>query len=61
MMYFDCFVVGAWALAFGWFFGAIYVQNHKGEPAKRRSAERPKPADLVEIPLDTISSSAAAD
>jgi hypothetical protein len=31
MTYFDCFVVGAWMFASGWFLGAIYVQNHNEE------------------------------
>ena len=61
MTYFDCFIVGAWAIAFGWFFGAVYVQNRGDEPANLRLAERPEPADLVEIPQDAVSSAAAAD
>ncbi len=31
MTYFDCFVVGSWMFAFGWFLGAVYVQNHDEE------------------------------
>jgi hypothetical protein len=61
MTYFDCFVIGAWAFAFGWLFGAIHVQNRNDEPANLRSAESAEPADLVEIPQDAIGSAAAAD
>ena len=61
MMYFDCFVIGAWAFAFGWLLGAIYAQNHNEGPASLRSAGSPEPVDLVEIPLDAVSSAAAAD
>jgi len=59
--FFDCFIVGAWACAFGWFFEAVYVQNRSDEPANLRLAESPEPADLVEIPRDAVSSAAAAD
>jgi hypothetical protein len=31
MLYFDCFVVGSWMFALGWFLGAIYVQNRNEE------------------------------
>jgi hypothetical protein len=61
MMYFDCFVIAAWAFAFGWLFGAVYVQNRNNEPANLRSAESQEPADMVEIPEYAISSAAAAD
>lgn len=67
MMYFNYFVVAAWAFAFGWFFGAIHVQNrnyeqnHQPEPAHLLSAEIPEPAASIEIPADAVSSSAAAD
>lgn len=61
MTYFDCFVVGAWAFAFGWFFGAIHVQNHNNEPANVRLTEKPERAALVEIPQDAVSSGVAAD
>jgi len=27
MLYFDCFVIGSWMFALGWFLGAIYGQN----------------------------------
>ena len=60
MTYFDCFVVGAWAFAFGWFFGAIYVQNHKNEPG-RSFAQEPEPEVLAEIPNYAVISAAGAD
>jgi len=59
MTYFDCFVVGMWAFAFGWFFGAIYVQNHENNPADLRREEGPEPTPAVEI--EAVSSAAAAD
>jgi len=31
MTYFDCFVVGSWMFAMGWFFGAVYIQNQATE------------------------------
>ncbi len=61
MPYFNLFVVGAWAFAFGWFFGAIHEQNHNNKPADQRLPEKPEAAALVEMPRDAVSSSAAAD
>jgi len=40
MPYFDCLVIGSWAFAFGWFFGAIYVQNHKEKKEQPQVAEK---------------------
>jgi hypothetical protein len=45
MTYFDCFVIGAWAFAFGWSVGAIYMHNHAN-----KLAEKPERAALVEGP-----------
>jgi hypothetical protein len=42
MTYFDCFVVGSWMFALGWFLGAIYVQNHTEE------TERPRVSKISE-------------
>jgi hypothetical protein len=39
MTYFDCFVVGSWMSAIGWFFGAIYVQNHCEKTESPRMGE----------------------
>ena len=61
MMYFDCLVIGTWAFAFGWFLGAIYVQNQNEKPTSLRSAGGSEPAALVEIPLHAVGSAAAAD
>jgi hypothetical protein len=41
MTYFDCFVVGSWMFAMGWFFGAIYVQNHNEETANEEKQSLP--------------------
>ncbi|HTW56651.1 MAG TPA: hypothetical protein VMD99_00830 [Terriglobales bacterium] len=61
MTYFDCFVVVAWTFAFGWFVGAIYVQNHKEKtqrPQVVRKLERCEECGGLRAP---ISASAAAD
>jgi hypothetical protein len=44
MTYFDCFVVGAWMLAIGWYLGAIYMQNHN------EKAESPRVVEKLEEP-----------
>jgi len=61
MTYFDCFVLLAWAFAFGWFFGAIYVQNHKEETERSRVSEKPEPCPDCEAWRLPVSASAAAD
>ncbi len=43
MLYFDCFMVGAWAFAFGWLFGAVYTQNQAEETETSRVNEIPVP------------------
>ena len=40
MTYFDCFVVGSWMFAMGWFLGAIYVQNLTEETESPRVVEQ---------------------
>jgi hypothetical protein len=61
MTLFDCFLLGSWAFAFGWFFGAIYVQNQKEEPPGLGLAKKAERTALLEIPMDAVSSSATAD
>ena len=63
MTYFDCFVLAAWAFAFGSFIGAIYVQNHAAETETPRVSETAEPCPNGEgwrLPVAT-SSAAAAD
>jgi len=40
MTYFDCFVLGAWMFAIGWFLGAVYGQNHTEKTEHPRVALR---------------------
>ncbi len=40
MLYFDCFVVGAWTFVFGWFLGAVYVQNQNEKAESPRASEK---------------------
>jgi hypothetical protein len=61
MPYFDCFVVGAWAFAFGWFFGAIYVQNHNEKNESPRVIEQPERCPECEAWRLPVSATAAAD
>jgi hypothetical protein len=42
MTYFDCFVVGSWMFALGWFFGAIYAQNRNEKTERPRQTEKLK-------------------
>lgn len=42
MTYFDCFVVGAWTFATGWFIGAIYMQNRNEKTAGADAVEKPE-------------------
>jgi len=42
MTYFDCFMVGSWMFATGWFLGAIYLQNHTEETESPRVSEQPE-------------------
>jgi hypothetical protein len=42
MTYFDCFVVGSWMFAMGWFLGAVHMQNHTEETESPRVSEKPE-------------------
>jgi hypothetical protein len=55
MLYFDCFMIGAWMFAMGWFLGAVYVQNHK------ENAERPERSPEREAWRRAVLASAGAD
>jgi hypothetical protein len=58
MSYFDCFVAAAWAFAFGWFFGAIYMQNRTEETETSRVSEQPEPSpeyEALRLPVLTVS------
>jgi hypothetical protein len=61
MTCFDCFVVGAWAFAFGWFFGAIYVQNHNEKTERPRAVEKLERCTEGEEWRVVSTASAAAD
>jgi hypothetical protein len=43
MTYFDCFVIGSWMFAIGWFLGAVWMQNHAEETESSRVSEKPEP------------------
>jgi len=45
MTYFDCFVVGSWMFAMGWFLGAVYMQNHAEETEE---IESPRASEKLE-------------
>jgi len=64
MTYFDCFLVGSWMFAMGWFLGAVYVQNHNEETASPRQSEkterRPERQEL-RLPAVARGRAAAAD
>jgi hypothetical protein len=61
MAYFDCFVVGAWMFAIGWFLGAIYVQNHNEKTERPRVSEKPERCPECEEWRLPVAASAAAD
>ena len=42
MAYFDCFVVGAWMFAIGWFLGAVYIHN------RNEKAESPRVTEIFD-------------
>jgi hypothetical protein len=61
MTYFDCFVVGSWMFAIGWFLGDIYVQNLNEKTESPRAVEkleRYTECDEWRLP---VAASAAAD
>ena len=61
MLYFDCFMVGAWMFAFGWFLGAVYVQN-QNEKTETRVSEKPEQCPEGEAwRLPVVASASAAD
>jgi hypothetical protein len=62
MTYFDCFVVGAWMFAFGWFFGATHVQNRTEKTEIPPELEQPVPSpEFDTLPLAVTGSASAAD
>jgi hypothetical protein len=66
MTYFDCFVVGSWMFALGWFLGAVYMQNHNEESANEETqslpvTEKPEPCPECEAWRLPVAASAAAD
>lgn len=62
MTYFDCFMVGSWMFAIGWFLGAIYIQDHKEETQSSRVSEEPERCPECEgWRLSVIASAATAD
>jgi hypothetical protein len=60
MTYFDCFVVASWMFALGWFFGAVYMQNHNEETQSPRVSEEPQRCPECEAWRLPVSASAAA-
>jgi hypothetical protein len=66
MTYFDCFVVGSWMFALGWFLGAVYMQNHNEETANEetqspRVSQEPERCPECEAWRLPAGASAAAD
>ena len=62
MTYFDCFVAASWAFAFGWFFGAIYVQNHGEKAESPRLAQEPETSSRgLALEFPAVSNVNAAD
>jgi len=60
MTYFDCFVIGSWMFALGWFIGAIYVQNEKEEtPIVRIGGEAEPCPDREAWRLSALASASA--
>jgi len=55
MPYFDCFMIGAWMFAMGWFLGAVYVQNHE------EKTEHPERSPEGEAWRRAVLASASAD
>jgi hypothetical protein len=61
MPYFNCFVVGSWMFAMGWFLGAVYMQNHTEETESPRVSEKPERCPECEAWRLPAVASAAAD
>jgi len=61
MTYFDCFVLGAWTFAIGWFLGAIYVQNHDEKAESPRAVKEPERCTECDEWRLPVAASAGAD
>jgi hypothetical protein len=62
MTYFDCFVVGSWMFAIGWFLGAVYIQNQNEKAESPRVSEIAKQGTECEAwRLPAVASAATAD
>jgi hypothetical protein len=61
MTYFDCFVLGAWLFAIGWFLGAVDVQNHKEKRKSPRATEKLEQCAECETWRLPVAASASAD
>jgi len=60
MTYFDCFVVGSWMFAMGWFLEAVYMQNQDEKRESPRVDEAPERCSECEAWRLPISTSAVA-
>jgi len=58
---FDCYVVGAWTFAMGWFLGAVYVQNRNEKTERLPVSEKPEPCTECEAWRLPVVQTAAAD
>jgi hypothetical protein len=62
MTYFELFVAVSWAFAFGWFFGAVYVQNQNEKVESPLLAKEPETSSHGdEFGLPAVSNASAAD
>jgi hypothetical protein len=61
MNYFDYFVVASWMFAFGWFLGAIYVQNRSEKRERPRQTEKLEQSAGYETWRLPVAASASAD
>jgi len=61
MLYFNCFMIGAWMFAMGWFLGAVYVQNHEERTERPRASEKPERSPEDEAWRRAVVASACAD
>jgi len=61
MTYFDCFVIGSWMFALGWFLGAIYAQNQDEETQIVRMGGEAEPCPDCEAWRLPALASASAD
>jgi hypothetical protein len=62
MTYFDCFVAASWALAIGWFLGAIYIQNQNQKAESPCLAQEPETSSHADAwGLPAVSNASAAD